>query len=237
MNKSEKPPINMSVTSKLQNLKPTWSAPIFNRISMGIPFRPNSTGNLAICAGIRGPRWAGQTCKGNQGCSLKNRVTPMCCNKRRKSTLVHILFHIFHVKTRACIFFGEMWLFNFSNRFLKRYFCWKTKWRTRTSSSVQMKVLFRIPESEHVMSSWWLESWVGVRSNNSPTSTWKYDLNHKAKVHWKQVCTLESTHRCIHKQQKRHWTEPTLKRSEPYLGGGFKYFLFSSLPGEDSHFD
>ena len=22
-----------------------------------------------------------------------------------------------------------------------------------------------------------------------------------------------------------------------YLGGGFKYFLFSALPGEDSHFD
>ena len=24
---------------------------------------------------------------------------------------------------------------------------------------------------------------------------------------------------------------------DPYLGGGFKYFLFSSLLGEDSHFD
>ena len=27
------------------------------------------------------------------------------------------------------------------------------------------------------------------------------------------------------------------KYPEPYLGGGFKYFLFSPLLGEDSHFD
>ena len=29
----------------------------------------------------------------------------------------------------------------------------------------------------------------------------------------------------------------TILISNPYLGGGFKYFLFSTLFGEDSHFD
>ena len=28
-----------------------------------------------------------------------------------------------------------------------------------------------------------------------------------------------------------------IKMIKPYLGGGFKYFLFSPLLGEDSHFD
>lgn len=126
----------------------------------------------AICAGIPGPKMSGRKPakkKGNQGCSLKNRVTPICCNKRRKSTWIHDIFScMFHVKTRAkAIFF---WRDVTSQVRFFRYVCWKTKWRTRNSSSVQMKVQFRIPECEHVMSScWWLESWVGVRSNKSPT--------------------------------------------------------------------
>ena len=34
---------------------------------------------------------------------------------------------------------------------------------------------------------------------------------------------------------KARFTEMSF--SYQYLGGGFKHFLFSSLPGEDSHFD
>ena len=32
-----------------------------------------------------------------------------------------------------------------------------------------------------------------------------------------------------------HWKDGCIPNS--YLGGGFKYFLFLHIPGEDSHFD